>query len=42
MTLDDRLQLVEIHLKSLIDEVHEAREELAEHEKPDHDDNPSS
>jgi predicted nucleic acid-binding Zn-ribbon protein len=41
MTLGDRLQQVESHLQSLLDEVHQVREEI-EHSQDDHDDTPSS
>lgn len=37
MTPSERLQLVETHLQSLLDEVHQVLEEI-EHENPDHDD----
>lgn len=41
MTLGDRLHAVESHLQSLLNEVHQVCEELADQES-DHDDNPSS
>ncbi|MFG5864454.1 hypothetical protein [Metapseudomonas sp. CR1201] len=37
MTASERLQVVESHLQSLLDEVHQVLEEI-EHEQPDHDD----